>query len=60
MTLATLSNSSIEDAMAVASGPIWFQLYMLKDRDISVSLVKRAEAAGGRFSGAWRSVGKLG
>jgi isopentenyl diphosphate isomerase/L-lactate dehydrogenase-like FMN-dependent dehydrogenase len=32
--------------MAVASGPIWFQLYVFKDRDISASLVKRAEAAG--------------
>jgi isopentenyl diphosphate isomerase/L-lactate dehydrogenase-like FMN-dependent dehydrogenase len=46
MTLATLSISSIEDAMEVASGPIWFQLYVFKDRDISASLVKRAEAAG--------------
>jgi 4-hydroxymandelate oxidase len=46
MTLATLSISSIEDAMTVASGPVWFQLYVFKDRDISASLVKRAEAAG--------------
>jgi isopentenyl diphosphate isomerase/L-lactate dehydrogenase-like FMN-dependent dehydrogenase len=46
MTLATLSTSSIEDAMAVASGPIWFQLYVFKDRDISAALVKRAEVAG--------------
>jgi isopentenyl diphosphate isomerase/L-lactate dehydrogenase-like FMN-dependent dehydrogenase len=46
MTLATLSISSIEDAMAVATGPVWFQLYVFKDRGISASLVKRAEAAG--------------
>jgi 4-hydroxymandelate oxidase len=45
-TLATLSTSSIEDALAVASGPIWFQLYVFKDRDISAALVKRAEVVG--------------
>jgi isopentenyl diphosphate isomerase/L-lactate dehydrogenase-like FMN-dependent dehydrogenase len=48
MTLATISISSIEDAMAVATGPVWFQLYVFKDRGISASLVKRAEAAGCR------------
>ena len=31
--------------MAVATGPVWFQLYMFKDRAISASLVKRAEVA---------------
>jgi 4-hydroxymandelate oxidase len=46
MTLATLSTSSIEEAMAVATGPVWFQLYVLKDRDITASLVQRAEEAG--------------
>jgi 4-hydroxymandelate oxidase len=46
MTLATLSTSSIEAAMAVATGPVWFQLYVLKDRDITASLVQRAQAAG--------------
>jgi 4-hydroxymandelate oxidase len=46
MILATLSTSSIEEAMAVATGPIWFQLYVFKDRAITASLVQRAEAAG--------------
>lgn len=46
ITLATLSTSSIEEAMAVATGPVWFQLYVFKDREISASLVQRAEAAG--------------
>ena len=32
--------------MAVATGPVWFQLYVFKDRAISASLVKRAEVAG--------------
>src|ERR1700730_11861779 len=46
MTLATLSTSSIEEAMAVATGPVWFQLYVFKNRAITASLVQRAEAAG--------------
>src|SRR6266436_2229159 len=46
ITLATLSTSSIEEAMAVATGPVWFQLYVFKDRKVSASVVKRAEAAG--------------
>jgi len=46
ITLATLSTSSIEEDMAVATGPVWFQLYVFKDREVSASLVKRAEAAG--------------
>jgi isopentenyl diphosphate isomerase/L-lactate dehydrogenase-like FMN-dependent dehydrogenase len=46
MTLATLSTSSIEEAMAVATGPVWFQLSLLKDRAITASPVQRAEAAG--------------
>jgi 4-hydroxymandelate oxidase len=44
--LATLSTTSIEEAMAIAAGPVWFQLYVFKDRAISASLAQRAEAAG--------------
>src|SRR6202023_2052711 len=44
----TLSTFSIEEVMAVATGPVWFQLYVFKDRAISASLVKRAEVAGCR------------
>jgi 4-hydroxymandelate oxidase len=46
MTLSTISTSSIEEAMAVATGPVWFQLYVFKDRDVTASLVRRAEEAG--------------
>jgi 4-hydroxymandelate oxidase len=46
MTLSTLSTFSIEEVMAVAAGPVWFQLYVFKDRAMSASLVKRAEVAG--------------
>src|SRR5271165_6385893 len=46
MTLSTGSTFSIEEVMAVATGPVWFQLYLFKDRAISASLVQRAEVAG--------------
>lgn len=46
-TLSTLGTTSIEDVVASApDGRNWFQLYMWKDRDRSMDLVKRAEAAG--------------
>jgi 4-hydroxymandelate oxidase len=46
--LSTLSNTAIEDVVAAASGPVWFQLYIYKDRDATQALVQRAEAAGAR------------
>lgn len=46
MVASTLSNYSIEQIMQVASGPVWFQLYIYKDRAVTKSLVERAEAAG--------------
>jgi 4-hydroxymandelate oxidase len=47
-TLSTLSNSTIEEVLSAASAPVWFQLYVFKDRAITASLVKRAEAAGAK------------
>ena len=44
--LATLSTTSIEEAMAAATGPVWFQLYVFRDRALTALLVRRAEAAG--------------
>lgn len=46
MVLSTLSTASIEEVTAAASGPVWFQLYVYKDREITASLVKRAEKSG--------------
>lgn len=46
MVLSTLATSSIEEVVAEAKGPIWFQLYVYKDRGITASLVARAEKAG--------------
>jgi 4-hydroxymandelate oxidase len=48
MILSTLSNTPVEEVVAAASGPVWFQLYLYKDRKASEGLVRRAEAAGCR------------
>jgi L-lactate dehydrogenase (cytochrome) len=46
-TLSTMGTTSIEDvAAANPSGRNWFQLYMWKDRDRSMELVRRAADAG--------------
>jgi len=44
-TLSTLATTSIEDVARVSTGSRWFQLYVHKDRDLTRSLVTRAEAA---------------
>src|SRR4029077_1091382 len=41
-----LSNTAMEPVLAEAASPRWFQLYIYKDRGITLELVKRAEAAG--------------
>ena len=48
MILSTLSTTSVEEVVAAASGPVWFQLYVYKDRKATEGLVRRAEAAGCR------------
>ncbi|WP_025737131.1 alpha-hydroxy acid oxidase [Mycobacterium genavense] len=46
-SLSTLGTCAIEDLVtAVPHGRKWFQLYMWKDRERSMALVKRAAAAG--------------
>jgi 4-hydroxymandelate oxidase len=45
-TLSTLANTSLEDVRAASDGPLWFQLYVYRDRGLTRSLVERAEAAG--------------
>src|SRR4051812_20109653 len=46
MALSTLATSSIDEVCAAASGPVWFQLYVFKDRGATEALVRRAEASG--------------
>ena len=48
MVLSTLSTTRIEEVVAAASGPVWFQLYVYRDRKATEGLVRRAEAAGCR------------
>ena len=47
--LSTVSSKSIEEvATALGGKPGWFQLYWGRDREVSASMVKRAESAGFR------------
>ncbi len=46
--LSTLSNTAIEQVVAAATGPVWFQLYVYRDRSATEALVHRVEAAGAR------------
>jgi 4-hydroxymandelate oxidase len=43
--LSSLSNTSMESVFAEAVSPRWFQLYIYKDKAITLELVKRAETA---------------
>ncbi len=45
-TLSTVSVCSLEEVSAAVSKPIWFQLYMLKDRGFMKSVLERALAQG--------------
>jgi len=44
--LSTVSICSIEEVRAAVKGPIWFQLYVIRDRACMTDLLDRAEAAG--------------
>lgn len=46
MILSTLSTTPVEQVVAQATGPVWFQLYVYKDREVTKGLVQRVEAAG--------------
>lgn len=48
MCCSTVSSTPLEDVAAAATGPLWFQLYVYRDRDVTRDLVKRAESAGCR------------
>ncbi len=47
-TLSTLSNTAVEQVTAAATGPVWFQLYVYRDRGATEALVRRVEAAGAK------------
>ncbi|MFV2178702.1 lactate 2-monooxygenase [Actinomadura sp. LOL_016] len=63
MVLSTAASNTMEDvAEAGGEGPRWYQLYWPKDRDLAVSFLERAKAAGytalvvtlDTFTMAWR------
>ncbi|MFQ5554465.1 MAG: alpha-hydroxy acid oxidase [Acidimicrobiia bacterium] len=47
MCVSTMATVSLEDVADASGGaPLWFQLYVHRDRDLTADLVLRAEAAG--------------
>ncbi len=48
MCASTYSTRPLEEIAAAAGGPLWFQLYVTKDRSVTERLVVRAEQAGYR------------
>jgi 4-hydroxymandelate oxidase len=48
MVVSTMASSSLEEVAAAASGPLWFQLYVYREREVTREFVRRAESAGYR------------
>ncbi len=46
--LSTLSGCRLEDVRAATTGPAWYQLYLVGGRDVALSAIARARAAGYR------------
>jgi len=44
--LSTMSTSSIEEISRASQRAIWFQLYVMRDRELGKALMQRAKAAG--------------
>jgi 4-hydroxymandelate oxidase len=47
LVASTMSTCAIEE-IAAHAGPLWFQLYVFRDRGLTRALIERAEAAGAR------------
>lgn len=48
MVVSTSATTFVEDIAAQATSPLWFQLYIQPDRDFTLDLIRRVEAAGYR------------
>jgi 4-hydroxymandelate oxidase len=46
LVLASFATQPVEEIAKLATGPLWFQLYVQPDREFTRSLVQRVEAAG--------------
>lgn len=44
--VSTMATTAVEDITKVATQPLWFQLYINKDRGFTRGLIERAQAAG--------------
>ncbi|GAB1265306.1 alpha-hydroxy acid oxidase [Aurantivibrio infirmus] len=45
-SLSTLSTTSLEDVAAASTGPLMFQIYILKDRELTKEFVQRCKTSG--------------
>jgi 4-hydroxymandelate oxidase len=48
MVVSTFSSRKLEEVAQAAQGPLWFQVYCFRRREVTEALVRRAEAAGYR------------
>lgn len=48
MVLSSGANTSIEEVMGVAKAPVFFQLYVAKDRGLARALIQRVQDAGAK------------
>jgi 4-hydroxymandelate oxidase len=48
MCVSVMATVSLEEIAAIASGPLWLQTYIFKDRDFALDLATRARAMGYR------------
>jgi 4-hydroxymandelate oxidase len=48
MVVSTMASATLEEVAQAATGPLWFQFYVYRDRDITRDFVRRAEASGYR------------
>lgn len=46
MILSSHSSRTLEEVAGVATGPLWFQQYLFKDRGLTLEMAARAEEAG--------------
>src|SRR6266446_8576763 len=46
LVLSAQSSRTLEEVAQAATGPLWFQSYFFKDRDLTLEMAHRAEAAG--------------
>jgi 4-hydroxymandelate oxidase len=44
--VASLAGYRIDEVAAEAAGPLWFQLYTVRDRETTAAMIRRAEEAG--------------